>query len=137
MTPDMMLEILSRSFVLPVSGYYFDVEEAVFWALMDKTKEVVDLVRPQPNSMTMNIEGIPLANPALNEDVTAKRRELEDWMKQIYEGAKKERARSRLRYEKRALRWKKMWDEIVRDGKNTEEVLKVTKSNVITACTLN
>ncbi|KAF8428288.1 hypothetical protein EV426DRAFT_587228 [Tirmania nivea] len=45
-------------------------------------------------------------------------------MHQLYAGAKQERIRSRLRYEKRAERWKRAWDEIVRDGKNEKEVFK-------------
>lgn len=125
LTPDMMFEILSKSFVLPVSGYYYDVEEAVFRALMEKTNEVVGLVRPDPNSPEKNMDGKPLNDPKLSEQVSLKRRELEDWMGQLYAGAKQERMRSRLRYEQRAERWKRMWDGIVRDGKNEKEVLKV------------
>ena len=125
LTPDMMFETLSKSFVVPVSGYYYDVGEAVFRALMEKTKEVVDLVRPHPDSPETNMDREPLNDPKLSEQVSLKRRELEDWMDQLYAGAKQERIRSRLRYEKRAERWKRMWDGIVRDGKNEKEVFKV------------
>ena len=126
LTPDMMFEIVSKSFMVPVSGYYYDVGEAVFRALMEKTKEVVDLVRPHPDSLGTNMDGKPLNDPKLCEQVSLKRRELEDWMDQLYAGAKQERIRSRLRYEKRAERWKRMWDGIVRDGKNEKEVFKVS-----------
>jgi len=125
LTPDMMFEILSKSVVVPVSGYYYDVGEAAFRALMEKTKEVVDLVRPHPDSPGTNMDGKPLNDPKLSEQVSLKRRELEVWIGQLYAGAKQESIRSHLRYEKRAEKWKKMWDGIVRDGKNEKEVLKV------------
>lgn len=92
---------------------------------MEKTKEVVDLVRSHPDSPGTNMDGVPLNDPKLSEQVSLKRRELEDWMDQLFTGAKHERIRSRLRYEKRAERWKRMWDGIVRDGKNEKEVFKV------------
>lgn len=131
LTPDMMFENLSKSFVVPVSGYYYDVGEAVFRALMEKTKEVVDLVRPHPDSPGTNMDGELLHDRKLSEQVSLKRRELEDWMDQLYAGAKQERIRSRLRYERRAERWKRMWDGIVRDGKNEKEVLKKTAAPLV------
>ncbi|KAF8472559.1 hypothetical protein BDZ91DRAFT_760077 [Kalaharituber pfeilii] len=123
-TPDRMLEFLSRSFVVPVSGYYYDVEEAVFRALMEKTKEVVELVRPDFNGKVPN-------DPKLNEEVTAKRRDLQKWMTDLYEGAKQERTRSQLTYEKRAQRWRKMWNAIVRDGENEAKALKAFKAPLV------
>lgn len=131
LTPDIMLEILSRSFVIPVSGYYFDVEEAVFRALLDKTKEIVDLVRPHPDSPRKNMSGDFLSDPTLKKRVALKRKELEEWMNQLYDGAKQERIQSRLRYEKRAERWNKMWNGLVLEGKNQKEVLKVKPADIL------
>ncbi|KAI5810154.1 hypothetical protein DFH27DRAFT_177940 [Peziza echinospora] len=123
-----MLEILSRSFVIPCSGYYHDVQEAVFRALMNKTKAVVDLVRPAGPGKTVNTNGTLLDDPKLREEVIQKRKELEEWMREVYVGAKLERIRSKKKYETRAQRWKVMWNSIVRDGKDADKILEAVKA---------
>lgn len=122
LTPDSMITVLSKSYLIPVSGYYYDVGEVMFRAHLEKTKEIVDLVRKGSE------QGKSSAAADIQQQIEKLRVALRKWMKDLTRGAKKEKENSKKKYMARADRWKKEWDMIVREGKDMEEVFKVRKT---------